>query len=163
MEEYYVAYKLIPEMGMSWLVPSIFGFIGFILLMYHFRVKQEMFSREAFFGILFLIAGIFIPFKLYKWESDNFHEIKDRISKKQYKEIKGEIEDFKPAYGKGMESFKVDGVLFEYNDYHDNYGFHQTCSQGGPICKNGFSVQIKYFDFEDGNDIIELKIKKENK
>lgn len=163
MEEYYLAYKLIPKMGISWLTPSFFALVGFILLMYHFRVNDEIFSREAFFGILFLFVGIFIPIKLYQQESDNFHEVNDKISKKQYKEIKGKIEDFKPVYGKGLESFKVGTILFEYNDYHDNYGFHQTCSQGGPICKNGLNVIIKYLEFEDENDIIELKILKQNK
>ncbi|MCP9754717.1 hypothetical protein EGI26_06015 [Lacihabitans sp. CCS-44] len=82
MEEYYIAYKLIPKMGLSWLTPSFFAFLGFIFLMYHFRMKQELFSREAFFGILFLIAGVFIPYKLYQSECENFHELNDKISKK---------------------------------------------------------------------------------
>ncbi|MCP9754716.1 hypothetical protein EGI26_06010 [Lacihabitans sp. CCS-44] len=65
-----------------------------------------------------------------------------------------------PVHGKGLESFKIATILFEYNDYQDNSGFHQTCSQGGPICKNGLNVDIKYVEYQDGNNIIELKILK---
>jgi hypothetical protein len=163
MEDYYTAYKLIPKMGISWLTPSFFALVGLWLLMYQVKVKEEIFALNTFIGVIFTFAGICFPFILYKKESFDYHDIKSKISKKQYKSIKGEVEEFIPLYGKGKESFMIQGVRFEYDDFHDIQGFHQSCAQGGPICKNGLDVDIKYVEYQYGNNIIELRIKKDLK
>jgi hypothetical protein len=65
--------------------------------------------------------------------------------------IEGCVVEYRPreTLDRGpLESFRVDGILFEYNGSQSHYGFHLTKARGGPI-REGLPVRITYM-----NDVI---------
>ena len=85
--------------------------------------------------------------------------IKDRESLMSGKAgyVEGIVTNFipMPYQGHAQESFKVDGVPFNYSDYVVTAGFNNSASHGGPI-REGLHVRIWY----SGNDILKLQIPK---
>lgn len=76
------------------------------------------------------------------------------------KPIEGLVSDYTLTRGrKTNESFRVQGVYFEYGDFRGTGAFNQTARYGGPI-KPGLPVRICYHQSErlDENLILRLEI-----
>ncbi|MDB4582934.1 hypothetical protein N9164_07270 [Draconibacterium sp.] len=146
------------------LILSIFGF-GLAIYLKKL-LKTFSYFRQFLIFICYMIGGIplimmiVMFFKVPDMVS-NEQRLKETIETKSYKVINGQIEDFshRTESGHVFESFKVQGVMFEYSDYIINEGFHQTSKNGGPIKKNGQQVRISYITKENENLILKLEIK----
>ena len=59
--------------------------------------------------------------------------------------VMGTVENFCPIHPGAvyLESFTVNGTKFEYSDFIESPGFHQTKEQGGPISA-GLNVRIHH-------------------
>lgn len=75
-----------------------------------------------------------------------YAEYKSIINQKSYKTVSGYVCDFKPAnsYGKGNETFNINGVNFSYAHYEDYIGYHTASTRGGVITENGQELTINY-------------------
>jgi len=74
--------------------------------------------------------------------------------------VEGTVSHFKPMppSPKGMESFLVNGIPFDYSDAEITAGFHQTVRSGGPM-HEGLPVHIWYMNVgPGGNKILKLEV-----
>ena len=109
------------------------------------------------FATLFLIIAMVKMPKIISNERD----FRKMIESRNYNIVEGETENFipMPKGENGKESFKVNGIPFEYCDYIITKGFHQTSLNNGPIRKNGQQVRITYYTIDNENLILKIEIK----
>ena len=72
--------------------------------------------------------------------------------------VEGVVQDFVPASPDGpkIESFVVAGIRFQYADWAERRGFHQTSASGGPI-REGLQVRIRYVGPSEDPTIVRLE------
>lgn len=83
------------------------------------------------------------------------YSLRERFRKGEYDTVEGIVEEFDPMPkgGHKNESFKVNGVKFEYSDFDISPGFHNAASHGGPI-REGLFVRVSHI----GDTIVKLEV-----
>jgi hypothetical protein len=84
-----------------------------------------------------------------------FAQVRYFLRTGRYQVVEGFVQDFQPlAVGvHGRESFRVDGRLFQYNEFDLSPGYHQTARAGGFI-REGDYVRIAY----SGDAILRVEV-----
>jgi hypothetical protein len=98
-----------------------------------------------------LIWTITITYATYS----QYSNVQAALKSGHFHVIAGTVTNFKPMpyTGHAMEHFCVERVCFEYSDYVETPGFHNTSSHGGPI-QAGLPVRVSYI----GNTILRLEV-----
>lgn len=160
MSEYQVVYSMTEDYQVfPAIIISLSVFIAGIVLIVR-QLKQVNYKEKLFYrvaGIFMIVWGMVGGYGLISGYLINANA----LSEKTYSIVEGITEKFDPMpyTGHKNESFEVKGILFEYTDYEATDGFKNTCSHGGPICRNGQKVRITYTKNYGGNRILKLEIK----
>lgn len=140
------------ETNLSFPMAPVMALFLIILVFVIFNIKYRKkitntFKRRFLTGVIvflvFLVAAItYNEIKIYK-------TIENALQKKNYKIVKGIVEDFTPApyAGHKEESFKIKDKYFSYSDYEITTFYHQTRSHGGLIRGDGQKIKIAYISF----------------
>lgn len=166
--EYNTIYEYIIEksFGVLNLVPPFLVLVLSIMFLIHFKKHNKSFTIRRqmiiFLGYLFatisLLITISILYNIPKIISSE-KQINDIIKNKSYIVVEGEIEHYKleEANGQYFESFSICNVNFEYSDFIEIKGFHQTSKNNGPINENGQYFRIYYVNLNGGNVILKIE------
>src|SRR5207253_555473 len=86
-----------------------------------------------------VICGFLGSFANYRQAQEVLREGKTQV-------VEGIVHDFtpQPPADKGLESFMVNGIKFEYSVATITPGFNNVSTHGGPINKNGIQARIHY-------------------
>lgn len=153
-------YNIIPLLFLS-----LASLVSLIFIKKHF--KTYSFNRQLILLFIYLIGGITLIMtivmalnfpNIYKYEK----QLKEIITTQKYLVIEGEVENYKTreTNGQVFESFTMEGVIFEYSDFIEIDGFHQTANNYGPISSNGQHFKISYITKEGRNVILKIEVKK---
>lgn len=71
-----------------------------------------------------------------------------------YLTVEGYVEDFKPYRQGEMESFRINGIEFNYSHGIITSGYRKTYNRGGVIRENGQYLRISYVPMENRNEIL---------
>lgn len=150
------------------LVAAICSFILFAICFY-FRKKIKYDNIQIVTWALFSIGALSTCFLIY-WsvalKGDNATPFERLKKQNNFFVVEGYITDFKiivdnPRAGieRTIESFRIDTVLFKYNDYPmaSFNSFHKTRRVGG-ILDNGMYARISYIDHWDENVISKIEL-----
>jgi len=145
MNNFYTIYNLVEKnseyfnsllitLGMNGIIILIS--ISFIILTIIIK-KNEYLELKQIVRIIGCLTVLISISSVYSGIEDYFEYLKYKealISNKTHV-IQGYIKDFipMPYHGHSQESFRVNSVKFEYSDFSDVIGFHNTSSHGGPI------------------------------
>lgn len=120
-------------------------FILFFLFFLFFLFRKG--TRQQKGIALFLTIFAFIWTSI-SWITGGalYNESIDALRKNKYSTVSGFVTEFDPMPKEGHknESFKVNGIKFEYSDFEISCGFNNTKSHGGPIDEGKF-VKINYY------------------
>lgn len=167
--EYITVYEYVNESNsllhlISLLILTIFGFTAAFSIKR--LIKTYSFFRQFIIFFCYLVGGIsliMLTVMLFNIPNikRNESELRKIIETRSFHVVEGKIEDFSHSNrgGQIFESFRVQGIKFEYSDFITNEGFHQTSKNGGPIIKNGQQVKISYYVKNNENLILKLEIK----
>lgn len=102
-----------------------------------------------------IILAVVIPV-LWGWlHVDAYLEVEEILKNNEYKTVTGSVEEFQTMIGgKDVESFVIDGQLFEYSEYIEAPGYHSTYHHGGVVRSNGQKLCIDYYVNSDGENVI---------
>jgi hypothetical protein len=170
MYEYFNILYYLPIQEISFVLPGI-GFIIVGIGLYKLNKKQSIqmtlddlrvsvnkkfirgFSKFIIcFSLIWTSTSALLIFPRY-------FNLRQCYLNKNYNIAEGVVENFVPMpyHGHKLESFTVNGTLFEYSDYDlSTGGFRKTKSHGGPI-DEGVYIKIYYVSVKGaGNSIIGL-------
>jgi hypothetical protein len=128
-----------------------------------FRLPSPL---EGFRAVVLVIASLFVVgcTGVAVASSISSYNAIAQLSAEDMQVVEGVVQDFTPQspMDKGVESFTVSGVRFEYSSADLTPGYKQTSTHGGPINRNGLPVRIHYVtDAGTGrNTILKLEIGK---
>jgi len=108
-----------------------------------------------FFGMIFFVFAACWAALAFMNTWNDYRHHRDVLASGEYRTVEGVVENFRPlaAHGRGIESFEVKGVRFQYSPLALSPGFNRAAAEGGPIA-NGVHVRIAYF----GLAILRLEI-----
>ncbi len=146
--------------------PSALAFaLAVIMFLYARSMKDESLSRRRFFTYCSSIATFFFGMLFTLVVGHDFLNAYRDFRHGNVQVVQGSVEDFHPmpTGGGGIESFRVQGVKFEYSNFISNPGFNETSSYGGPI-REGLPVRVTFVPDLDSsphrNIIVKLEIEK---
>jgi hypothetical protein len=156
---YVLAFEIAPSGlgGLVFVLPGIlFICIGIVLII----TRKSLYkSRDKSLVILFISFWLLFAF-LWTLIAGIGIGVQQAALRQEYldghfKVVEGLVKDFDPMPSSGhkMESFRVNGVKFEYSDYVITPGFNNTTSHGGPIVE-GLPVRVSYIN----QTIVKLEI-----
>jgi TM2 domain-containing membrane protein YozV len=170
MNEYFNILHYLPIQEISFVLPGV-GFIIVGIGLYKLSKKQsvqlslneahENISKKFMRGFSKFIICFAVIFTITSGLSIfiRYFNLRQCYINKNYNIVKGVVENFNPMpyTGHKLESFTIDGILFEYSDYDlSTGGFRRTKSHGGPI-DEGVYIKIYYVSIKGvGNSIISL-------
>lgn len=133
---------------------------GALLLLYikvkGLRKYQKATVILTFLAIVLSIVSMVGGYKEYT-------DIVAKIEAGDLKTIEGPITDFRPLdlenHG-SLESYKINGELFAYSDYHQIPGYHHACHFGGLVCNENQVIKVTYHTQEGINYIVKLWVDK---
>ena len=145
---------------------ELFTFIilGIVVVIVSYNLDyKETKNRTDYivFGSLFSGLALIVYIVILFINIHNYNTSMKMYELKEYKVIKGSVKNFDPMPRSGhkYESFTVNNIKFKYTNFASSYyGFHNAKSYGGPIEKN-IKVQISYFESNNQNIILILRIK----
>jgi len=161
-------YKIVYEVTNSsiksdWLFSILMISGGLFLFFYNRKSSTDESSYYSVFGVGLICMGLFFLITDNLITKINlYNETQEIYRKKQYDIVEGAIEYFDPMpyNGHKHESFRVNGVYFNYSDYDGRYyGFNNTASHGGPLKANGQRVRLAYITREGRNIILRIELK----
>jgi len=124
------------------------GFIVFIIcftlfIYFQFKASSKQQRRLSLFLTLFSFMWTLI---WWIGVGTKYNQCMNALETDHFNTVEGMITDFVPMPKEGhqKESFKVEGIEFNYSDYEPSCGFHNTKSHGGPI-DQGKYVKINYY------------------
>jgi hypothetical protein len=147
--------------------------IGLLLLIFSFvifkyKTKIKLDDKIAIGWVSLIVGILFIGLFAYNYiyptaTKNSLLELKDRNLTSF---VEGRIANFKTEYQntraglRTIESFKVDSISFNYNDYPLNEfnNFSKTHKNGG-ILKNGQQTRITYI--KENNRIVKIELLRE--
>ena len=149
------------QAGPNWwwlLIPALLlGIVAAIWLQRgRFRLPGPL---EAFRAVVLLVAFLFVlscTCITVASTVDSYSKVV-QLSAENMQVVEGTVQDFTPQSlrDKGVESFTVNGIRFEYSSSTLAPGFKQTSTHGGPINRNGLAVRIhSVSDTSSGRNII---------
>lgn len=123
--------------------------LAVIILIVAMMLKKKPTRLNWFDWLMFVVIAFGVLWSSIAWRDTHNAYVtlrKDLVSGR-CQVIEGIVEDFHPVTPGGVyhEYFYVNGVKFDYSDYIETPGFHQTQKQGGPI-RPGLRVRIHYKD-----------------
>ena len=144
----------ITQRGYEWW-PLVYGFIfvlaGLFFLMIHRQISEKQ-KAAKIFALVFTAFSLMWMFAYFSKSWQPYQEAVRAYREGKCAIAEGTVEDFSTrapsVSGDGdMESFKVNGVKFQYLErwVPVSPGFHTTQSQGG-IIRNGLKVRIHHTD-----------------
>ena len=128
--DYKVVYEVTSEsMKLYFLLPLLFAFIGIGIVTFDIKKKNKDFNTiiHIIFGSIIGALGLLASVMVLPSQINEYFTIKNIYINKQYQVLEGVIENFRPMpySGHSHESFRLNGVKFDYSDFDDSYyGFH---------------------------------------
>ena len=164
----YVEYQLIyaaTNAGFPWEGPLI-SLVIVAISIYWIRNRERL--PEGWREIGPLIGGFAIVFAsciaivvvASKWTG--YNKVQEVIKNNTAAVAEGPVRSFSVSSAGQVNSFTVDGIHFQYSQYSDSFGYHDTQAAGSPI-KDGLVVRIHWTDIEGDPStpvILKLEIQK---
>ena len=136
--------------GWSFVRGGIFLSVGALAILALYVSVQSKPRRIRAYGWLMITAAAFGLF----WSAVAFNDtykpyrnLRAALLAGQCEVVVGTVENFRPVHPGAvyLESFTVNGTKFEYSDFIESPGFHQTKEHGGPISA-GLKVRIHHMN-----------------
>lgn len=141
--------------------------IGLIVSLFlGYKQHKEMFNwnsqavKKLLIGCTFIAMSLmFLLIFLGTQFSDNF-KARHIIRKGTFTIVEGKPQNYHPMPkdGHDVESFDIEGVHFEYSDFHPKFGYSNAASLGGVIRPENY-YRITYLEEPYNNAIIKIEIK----
>jgi hypothetical protein len=135
----------------NWWFPAI-GLLFIVMILRQSsdptKVGARLADRPALQKFILAFAVVWTVIAALIVGTDNYKAAK-ALRTGDYKVAEGRVENFiaVPSYGKGDESFDVEGVHFAYSGYIITAGYNTYASHGGAI-RAGLPVRIAYKEGE---------------
>lgn len=143
------------------LLPYLLISVGFSFYGLKYLVNQA-FRFKVLSILLLTISTIFLFIFIISLSEDiaTYKQYINIINSKTFESISGSVNNFKPAdlYGKGEESFDINGTKFSYSQYENHIGYHTVSTKGGIIKGNDQILTIDYIydKYLDKNIILQI-------
>lgn len=140
-------------------------FVFAVTLLSFFHLRRRRFESDTQREIACFLVGIIAAFSFFFQIAMGVSAIKDYqqiilpYEKGAYRTVVGKVDNFVPMPydGHRMESFKINGVYFEYSDFVVQQGYTTTKSHGGVITGNGQDLKIGYIRRDGKNYIVYIE------
>ncbi|WLT30664.1 hypothetical protein [Geothrix sp. PMB-07] len=119
------------------------------ILVVAMMLKKKPFRLNWYDWLLFVVIAFGIYWTSLAWRDTHsaYATLREDLISGRCQVVEGVVEGFHPVTPGEIyhEYFYVNGVKFDYSDYIESPGFHQTQKQGGPI-RTGLKVKIHHKD-----------------
>jgi len=134
--------------GWSYVRGGIFASVGALaLLSLSLAIQSKPRRMTAFSWLMIAVAILGFCWSALAFNDTYkpYRELRAALLAGQCEVTTGVVEDFSPVHPGAiyLESFSVNGRRFEYSDFLESPGFHQTKKHGGPISP-GLKVRIHH-------------------
>jgi heme/copper-type cytochrome/quinol oxidase subunit 2 len=156
-----VYYEVTTNTGIDFFIKPIIIFF-LIILVLKYRVLSEIVAdftkqkRSTLVRIFTTVMALWLVSFTFSYSSQI--ELRNLIENKEYKIVDGCVSEYRveiPKYGTKVESFKVNGVYFEFSNYDDNLYFNGK-DHLDSFLKNGQCLSIDYIQKNKTNRIVKI-------
>ena len=167
--EYQVVFDA-SQKGFDWfwtlLVPAFGALLVFGIFQQRGNTTESTGFRGAMkgarLGLLVVVMFFFLCIGAVAFTTSfaDYLQAQGRLRSGDLQVVEGLTSDYKPAppNDKGVESFTVNGVPFEYSYWSVTPGYNRTSNHGGPINRDGLPVRLHYYTDTGLGDNIILKL-----
>jgi hypothetical protein len=160
--EYEVVFDLLQVGYRTWTfaaVGLVFVAIGILIFRWErssaFSKNYPRFSKV--FRYYFLGFSILWTSTAFIFTLSDYIKLRNALVQGKANVVEGQVTDFVPVQEHAMESFKVNGHLFQYSDSVVTSGFNTTNASSGPFrIRNGLQVRVTFV----GETIVRLEVPK---
>jgi hypothetical protein len=123
------------------------GAIAILVLSLSIQSKPRRIKAYGWLMITAATFGLFWSALAFNDTYKPYRNLRAALLAGQCEVVVGTVENFRPVHPGAvyLECFTVNGTKFEYSDFIESPGFHQTNEHGGPISA-GLKVRIHHLN-----------------